>query len=138
MGTGADDARDFIRDHPRAVMATYRRGGGLQMSPVLVTIDGDGHPVVSTRETAMKIRNLREDPRTHLCVFTDAFFGEWVRIDGTAEVVTQPEAMEPLVDYYRRVRGEHDDWDAYRQAMRDERRVLVRITIEDAGPDRSG
>lgn len=133
-----DRARDFIRRHHRAVMATRHPDGTLQLTPVLAGIDEEGRAVVSTRETAYKVRNLRRDPRTSLCVFTDDFFGPWVQVDGNAEVVALPDAMEPLVDYYRRVAGEHDDWDDYRRAMERERRVLVRITLEQAGPDRQG
>lgn len=133
------EAHEFLRDHHRAVIATFRREGGLQMCPVLTTVDGEGRAIVSTRETAILTKNLRRDPRAHLCVFTDAFFGDdWVRVDGTAEVVSLPDAMEPLVDYYRRVAGEHDDWDDYRDAMRREQRVLLRISIEEAGPDVAG
>jgi hypothetical protein len=71
-------------------------------------------------------------------VFGDAFFGEWVQIDGEAEVVSLPEAMEGLVGYYRAVGGEHPDWDDYRRAMNEEHRVLLAITIERAGPDWGG
>ncbi|MDP8962238.1 MAG: PPOX class F420-dependent oxidoreductase [Actinomycetota bacterium] len=133
-----DEARDFLREHRRAVLATFRSDGGLQMCPVLTTVDDEGRAIVSTRETAMKTKNLRRDPRAFLCVFTNAFFGDWVRVDGTAEIVSLPDAMEPLVDYYRRVAGEHDDWDDYREAMRKEQRALLRITIEEAGPDVAG
>lgn len=133
-----DEARRFIAEHHHAVLHTFREDGSPQLSPVLVTVDGEGRAVISTRETALKMRNLERDPRASVCVFTDRFFGEWVRIDGTAEVVRLPDAMEPLVDYYRRAQGEHDDWDEYREAMRDQQRVLVRITIEEAGPDASG
>jgi PPOX class probable F420-dependent enzyme len=84
------------------------------------------------------VRNLRRDPRATLCVFVEAFRGPWVQIEGTAEIVTLPEAMEPLVDYYRRLAGEHPDWDDYRRAMTADRRALIRITIERAGPDRQG
>lgn len=134
----ADQARDFLREHNRAVLATHRSGGGVQLSPVIVAVDEGGRAVISTRETAVKTANLRRDPRTYLCVFTDDFFGPWVRVDGSAEIVGLPDAMEPLVDYYRRVQGEHEDWDAYRDAMRDERRVLIRVTIEEVGPTVSG
>ncbi|MFN2557798.1 MAG: PPOX class F420-dependent oxidoreductase [Nitriliruptorales bacterium] len=133
-----DEARRFLREHHRVVMATFRADGGLQMSPVLTTVDGEGRAVVSTPETSMKTRNLRRDPRTSLCVITERFFGPWIRVDGRAEIVSLPAAMEPLVDYYRRVAGEHDDWDDYRAAMHRDQRVLVRIRIERAGPDASG
>jgi PPOX class probable F420-dependent enzyme len=133
-----DQARDFLREHHRAVLHTFRSDGTPQLSPVLVAVDDEGHAIVSTRETASKVANLERDPRASLCVFTDDFFGPWVRIDGTTEVVHLPDALEPLVDYYRRVMGEHDDWDAYRRAMQEERRVLLRITPTAAGPDISG
>lgn len=132
------EAQGFLAEHNHAVMHTFRQDGSPQLSPVAVTVDDDGHALVSTRETSVKVANLERDPRTSLCVFTDAFFGPWVRVDGTAEIVRLPEAMEPLVDYYRRVAGEHEDWDAYRQAMREERRVLLRITVTEAGPTTSG
>ncbi len=131
-------ARDFLGEHHHAVLHTYRQDGGPQLSPVVVAADGDGRAIVSTRETSVKVTNLERDPRASLCVFTDAFFGPWIRVDGTTEVVHLPAALEPLVDYYRRVAGEHEEWDTYRQAMRDERRVLLRITLTAAGPDVAG
>jgi hypothetical protein len=73
-----------------------------------------------------------------LCVLSDEFYGPWIQVDGAATIVSLPEAMDGLVDYYRRLAGEHPDWDDYRRAMEKERRVLVRVTIERAGPDRSG
>ncbi|MDP9022268.1 MAG: PPOX class F420-dependent oxidoreductase [Actinomycetota bacterium] len=133
-----DEALAFVREHHRAVMHTYRRDGSPQLSPVVVGVDGDGRAIVSTRETAVKETNLERDPRVSLCVFTERFYGPWVRIDGTTDIVRLPDALELLVDYYRRVRGEHDDWDEYRQAMREQRRVLLRITIEAAGPEVAG
>jgi PPOX class probable F420-dependent enzyme len=133
-----DQARTFLRQNHRAVMVTRRAGGDPQLSPVLCAIDAEGRIGVSTRETAMKVKNLRRDPRVSLCVLNDGFFGEWIQVDGTAEIVSLPEAMELLVDYYRSLAGEHPDWDDYRAAMERERRVLVRIRIERAGPDRSG
>ena len=133
-----EKARAFITDNHRAVMATYRRDGQPQLSPVAVGLDSQGYPVISSRETAYKVRNLERDPRVSLCVFVDKFFGDWIQIDGTAEVLTLPEALEPLVDYYRTTWGEHPDWDEYREAMFKERRVLLRINLERAGPDRSG
>ena len=132
------DARQFLATHHCAVLATWRRDGRLQMSPVTVGVDGAGRAIVSSRETAYKTRHLRRDPRASLCVFTDEFYGPWVQIDGTAEVIALPEAMELLVDYYLRIAGEHPDWNDYRYAMERERRVLLRISIDSAGPDRQG
>jgi PPOX class probable F420-dependent enzyme len=131
-------AQEFLRDNHRAVLATRRRDGSPQMSPVTVTIDGEGRVVLSTRDTAMKTHNLRRHPHASLCVMNDKFYGNWVQVDGTAEIVERPEAIEGLVDYYRRAAGEHPDWDEYRAAMDEQRRVLVRITIERAGPNRAG
>jgi PPOX class probable F420-dependent enzyme len=131
-------AQQFLRENRNAVLATWRRDGRLQMSPVTVGLDGTGRAILSSRETAYKVRNLRRDPRAALCVFVKAFFGPWVQIEGTAEIVTLPEAMEPLVDYYRCLAGEHPDWDDYRRAMTADRRALIRITIERAGPERQG
>ncbi len=133
-----DQARAVVREQPHAVLATTRRDGNPQMSPVAVAVDDDGRLLVSTRETAVKTHNLRRDPRAWLCVLADGFFGRWVQVEGQAEIVGLPEAMELLEDYYRRVSGEHPDWDDYRRAMQEQRRVIVRITIERAGPDRSG
>ncbi|HEY3503926.1 MAG TPA: PPOX class F420-dependent oxidoreductase [Actinocatenispora sp.] len=134
-----DEARAVMREQHHAVLATIKPDGTPQLSPVTVGVDDAGHAVVSTRETAYKTRNLRRDPRVYLCVLPDRFFGgQWLQVAGTAEVVSLPDAMEPLVDYYRGISGEHPDWDEYRQAMRDQRRVLVRVTLESAGPDRHG
>ena len=131
-------AREFMRVHHRAVLATRRSDGLPQLSPVTVGVAEDGRVVISTRETAMKTKNLARDPHASLCVMNDGFFGEWVQADGTAEIIHLPEAMEMLVDYYRSISGEHPDWDDYRAAMERERRVLVRITVTRAGPNRSG
>ena len=133
-----DQARDFLKTNHRAVLSTFRRDGRLQMSPVLVGVDEAGLVIMSTRETAYKTHNMRRDPRVSLCVFVDKFFGDWLQLDGTAEIISMPEALEPLVAYYRTIVGEHPDWEDYRAAMAREQRVLVRITIERAGPDRRG
>jgi PPOX class probable F420-dependent enzyme len=131
-------ALEFLRSHHRVVLATHRRDGGIQQSPVLATVDGDGRVVVSTRETAVKTVNLRRNPRASLLALSDGFFGEWHTVEGTVEIVSLPEAMEPLVDYYRRASGEHPDWDDYRRAMEQEHRVLLRLTVERSGPTQEG
>ncbi len=133
-----EQARAYVREHSHAVLSTVRRDGTPQLSPVAATVDAAGRVVVSSRETAYKVRNLRRDPRAWLCVFPDAFYGDWVQVEGTVEVQSLPDALEPLVDYYRRVAGEHDDWDGYRRAMVEEQRCLILVTLVRAGPDRAG
>jgi PPOX class probable F420-dependent enzyme len=133
-----EEAREFMRDNHRAVLATRRSGGGIQQSPVLVNVDGEGRGIISSRETAYKTRNLRRDPWAQLCVVTDRFFGRWIYVEGQAEVISLPEAMDLLIDYYQRFPGPNPDWDDYRERMRRERRVLLRVALERAGPDRQG
>jgi len=134
-----DEAVEIIRRQHHAVMATTRADGGVQLSPVAVGVDDDGTLLVSTRETAMKARNLERRPYAAVCVFPDTFFGgQWVQVEGPAAVEHLPDAMEALVRYYRGVAGEHPDWDDYRRAMVEEKRVVVRITPERAGPTQQG
>ena len=133
-----DAARDFVRNNHRAVFTTRRANGDPQLSPVVCAVDIGGRVTVSTRETALKVRNIRRDPRVSLCVLNDRFFGDWIQVDGIADVVSLPEAMDLLVEYYRSLAGEHPNWDEYRGAMERERRVLVRVELQRAGPDRSG
>lgn len=128
----------FLRTNHRAVLATVRADGQPALSPVLVAVDAEDRVVVSTRETARKVAHVRRDPRVSACVFTDRFFGDWVQVEGTAKVVSLPAAMDGLVDYYRRVAGEHPDWDDYRAAMAREQRVLLRITVHRVGPSVRG
>jgi PPOX class probable F420-dependent enzyme len=131
-------ATSFLSGHPRAVLATVRRDGRPQLSPVAVTVDDDGRVLISTRETAIKAKNLARDPRASLCVLNDGFFGEWIQAEGAAELIHLPDAMPLLEDYYRRLSGEHPDWADYRAAMQRDQRLIVRITIDRAGPDVSG
>jgi PPOX class probable F420-dependent enzyme len=130
----AAEALAFARRNPRAVLATMKRDGTPQLSPVLVGVDSQDRLVVSTRETAIKTANVRRDPRAWLCVLNDRFFGDWAQLSGNVKVVSLPEAMEPLVEYYRSITGEHPDWDDYRAAMIKQGRCLIRIMPTTAGP----
>ncbi|QFY12798.1 TIGR03618 family F420-dependent PPOX class oxidoreductase [Nonomuraea phyllanthi] len=132
-----DKALAFLRDHHHAVLLTRHRDGRPQMSPVTAGVSGD-QIVISTRETAVKVRNVRSEPKVSLCVFTDAFYGQWIQVDGTADILPLPEAMDGLIAYYRDISGEHPDWNDYRAAMIRDRRVLLRITPHRAGPDFHG
>jgi PPOX class probable F420-dependent enzyme len=128
----------FARENHRAVLATRRRDGRVQLSPVVCSVDDDGKIVISTRETAIKTKNARQNSQVSLCILNDAFFGAWVQVDGTAAIVSLPDAMDGLVEYYRQVSGEHPDWDEYRSAMQRDKRCLLRVTPTDAGPNVSG
>lgn len=97
-----DEARVFLGEHHRGVLATHRTDSGIQQSPVLVNVDGEGRAIISSRETAYKVRNLRRDPRAQVCVFTDGFFGQWLFVEGRADVLSLPDALDPLIDYYTR------------------------------------
>jgi PPOX class probable F420-dependent enzyme len=132
MPDSPDEAREFIRSHHRGVLATLRRDGRPQMSPVLVGVDDDGSLMISTRETAVKSANIRRHGWASVCVFEDGFYGEWVQAEGPATVESLPDALEGLVRYYRYVAGEHPDWDDYRAAMHRQHRVILRIRIERA------
>jgi PPOX class probable F420-dependent enzyme len=132
------EAVEFVKANPRAVLVTRRKDGSPQTSPILVAVDDEGRLLISSRETAYKTKNVRRDPRVSMSHLNEGFFGEWIQTDGTAEVVPLPDAMDLLVDYYRRLSGEHQDWDDYRAAMEREKRLVIRVTIDRAGPDRAG
>lgn len=131
-------ALDFLGNNSRGVLTTFRSDGRPAMSPVLAARDDEGRVMVSTRETAYKVKHLRADPRVALLVLNDGFFGAWAQLEGDAEIVDLPEAMELLVDCYRRLSGEHEDWVAFREAMRSQQRVLLRFVVTRAGPTKSG
>jgi PPOX class probable F420-dependent enzyme len=130
--TDIEQARDFIAAHHHGVLATFRRDGRVQQSPVSAGVDEQGRVIISVTEDRAKTRNARRDPRVSLCVFSDAFYGKWVQVEGTAEFADGPGRIDALVDYYRRMSGEHPDWDEYRAAMERDRRVLLRFAIERA------
>jgi PPOX class probable F420-dependent enzyme len=134
----AERAQQFLRTHHQAVLATTRADGRPQMSPVTCAVDAEGRILISTRETAVKTRNLRRNPYASMCAFTERFFGDWIQAEGTAEVISLPDAMDLLIDYYRLASGEHPDWSDYRAAMVRDRRVIVRLTISRVGPTVSG
>ena len=133
-----DEAIEYVRGNHHAVLATLKQDGSPQLSPVTAGVDGDGRVIISTRQTAYKVRHVRRNPRVWLCVFPDGFYGRWVQLEGTADIVELPEAMDGLIGYYRDISGEHPDWDDYRAAMEREQRLLLRIAVSKAGPTVSG
>ena len=129
---------DFVRPRHRAVLVTTRKDGSPQLSPVTCGVDEEGRVVISTYPQRAKVTNLKRDPAVTVLIHSDDWNGPYVQLDGTAEVIDQPDAVEPLVDYFRSISGEHPDWDEYRQAMRDQGKSLIRVTIESWGPVATG
>lgn len=133
-----EDLLAFIRPRHHAILMTTRRDGRPQASPNTCGVDDEGRIVISTYPERAKAANIRRDSRVSVCILSDDFGGAWVQIDGTAEVLDLPDALEPLVEYFRVISGEHPNWDEYRQAMRDQGKSLVRITIDRWGPIATG
>ena len=132
-------AKEFLTNHHHGVLATHRKNGGIQMSPITPGLDEGGRVIISSRETAYKVKNLRRDPRAAVCVFAPSFHGEgWVQASGSAEIISLPQALDTLIYLSRQAYGEHKNWQDFRQRMARERRVIIRITIESVGPQRRG
>jgi len=133
-----DELVEFVRPRHKGTLVTHRRDGRPQLSPVSCGVDAEGRIVVSTYPERAKAVNLRRDPRVSMLVHSDDWDDPYVQVDGTAEVLDMPEALEGLVEYYRCIAGEHPDWDEYRAAMRKQDKSLIRITIEGWGPVATG
>ena len=129
---------EFLRPRHHAVLLTRRRDGSPQMSPVTCGVDDAGRVVVSTYPDRAKAVNARRDPAVSLCVLSDDWDDPWVQVDGTAEVLDLPDSVEPLVEYYRNIAGEHPDWDEYRRAMVDQGKSILRVTVDRWGPVATG
>ncbi|GGO66858.1 PPOX class F420-dependent oxidoreductase [Nonomuraea cavernae] len=132
------DLLEFLRPRHRGLLATARQDGRPQLSPVSCGVDDHGRIVVSTYPARAKTRNARRDERASICVLSDDWDGPYVQVDGRAEVLDMPAALDALVDYYRSIAGEHPDWDEYRAAMRRQDKSLIRIHIDRWGPIATG
>jgi PPOX class probable F420-dependent enzyme len=128
----------FIRPRHKCLLVTTRNDGRPQVSPVTSGVDEAGRIVISTYPERAKTRNLRRDPRASACILSDEWNGAWVQVDGTAEVLDMPDALDGLVEYFRCISGEHPDWDEYREAMRRQDKSLIRLSIESWGPIATG
>ena len=132
------DLVEFVRPRHRMVLTTYRGDGSLQSSPVTGGVDGDGRLVIASYPRRAKSVNIRRDPRASVVVLSDDFDGPYVQVDGAAEVLDLPDALDPLVEYFRSVAGEHPDWDDYRHAMVEQGKCLIRVTPQRWGPVATG
>ena len=129
---------EFLRPRHRGLLVTVRADGRPQVSPVTCGVDADGRIVVSTYPERAKTRNARRDPAVSMCILSDDWNGPYVQVDGRAEVLDMPDALDGLVDYYRGISGEHPDWDEYREAMARQGKSLLRVTVERWGPIATG
>lgn len=129
---------DFLGTRHNGILTTHRRDGSPQMSPVTYGVDDQGRVLVSTYPGRAKVKNLRRDARASFMSLGPDFDDAWVQVDGTAEVIDLPDSVEPLVDYFRSISGEHPDWEEYRQAMVDQGKSLIRVTVERWGPVATG
>ena len=135
---GRDELEEFIRPRHRGILLTTRCDGRPQSSLVTMGLDGEGRIVVSSYPERAKVHNIRRNTLASMVVMSDDFSGEWVQVDGTAQIVDLPVAVEGLVEYFRVISGEHPDWDEYRQAMVDQGKCLIRLTVERWGPIAKG
>ncbi|MFI0513062.1 PPOX class F420-dependent oxidoreductase [Streptomyces sp. WSLK1-5] len=133
-----DELLDFVRPRHRAILLTRRADGSPQASPLTCGVDDSGRIVVSTYPERAKTRNAKRDSRVSVVVLSDDWDGPWVQVDGSAEVIDAPESVEPLVEYFRNISGEHPDWDEYRAAMVKQGKSIIRVTPERWGPVATG
>jgi PPOX class probable F420-dependent enzyme len=135
---GLSELLEFVRPRHHMVLTTFRADGSLQSSPVTGGVDDQGRLVISSYPQRAKSANIRRTPKASVVVLSDEFNGAYVQVDGDAEVIDGPDAVEPLVDYYRAIAGEHPDWDEYREAMRKQGKCLIRVTPRHWGPVATG
>ncbi|HWG22948.1 PPOX class F420-dependent oxidoreductase [Actinospica sp.] len=129
---------EFVRPRHNGLVITTRADGTPQASPVTCGVDEQGRIVVSTYPQRAKARNARRNPNVSIVVLSDDFGDAWVQVNGTAELIDAVTDVEPLVEYFRCIAGEHSDWDEYRAAMVKQGKALLRITPESWGPIATG
>lgn len=133
------DVREFLAENHRGVLVARKRDGWPQITLVTPGIDPEGRVIITSRGTTYKVKNIRRDPRVSMLVMGEQFSGSrYVQLHGTAEIISQPEAMDLLIYWHRQVRGEHPNWEEYREKMKEEQRVMIRINIEKVGPNKRG
>ena len=133
-----DALLEFVRPRHRMILLTTRSDGTPQASPVTGGVDAEGRVVVATYPERAKAANVRRTGTASVVVLSEDFDGAWVQVDGTAECLGLPAALEPLVEYYRSIAGEHPDWDDYRRAMVEQGKVLLRVTPTRWSPIATG
>jgi PPOX class probable F420-dependent enzyme len=126
-----DDALDFIRDKRNGILIALKSDGRPQSSNIAYAVGADDVIRISVTDGRAKTANLRRDPRASLHVNRDDFWA-YVVIEADVtmtQVATSPDddTVDQLVEYYRTIVGEHDDWNEYRRAMVDDGRLLLEL-----------
>ncbi len=135
---GLEALLEFVRPRHHMLLTTFRGDGSLQSSPVTGGVDAGGRIVIASYPERAKSRNVRKAGRASIVVLSDDFGGAYVQVDGPAEVIDLPDAVEPLVEYFRCISGEHPNWDEYRTSMVDQGKCLIRVTPQRWGPVATG
>ena len=133
-----DGLLEFVRPRHRALLITRRADGSPQASPLTCGVDDAGRLVMSTYPERAKTTNVRREATASVVILSDEWNGPWVQIDGDAEVLDIPDSVEPLVEYYRNIAGEHSDCEEYREAMVKQGKSLIRVTPRRWGPVATG
>ncbi|MDX2971798.1 PPOX class F420-dependent oxidoreductase [Kribbella solani] len=133
-----DELLEFVRPRHHMLLLTTRADGTAQASPVSGGVDAEGRIVISSYPERAKSKNVKRTGQAGVVVLSDEWNGAWVQVDGRGEVIELPDAVEPLVDYFRSISGEHPNWDEYREAMVQQGKCLIRITPERWSPIATG
>lgn len=129
------DAQEFLKQNHRGVLVARKKDGSLQMALVSPTIDADGKVIITSRDSTYKVKNIRRNPQISLLVFGEQFNGsKYIQIEGKAEIIEHPRAMDIVLDWHRQIRGEPADWEEVRKKTLAEGRIAMRVTIEKVGP----
>ncbi|HEY7318389.1 MAG TPA: TIGR03618 family F420-dependent PPOX class oxidoreductase [Candidatus Binatia bacterium] len=128
-------AREFLKDHHRGCLVTRKKDGSLQMTLVSPVLGADNNVIITARDTTYKVKNIQRNPQISLLVYGEKFNGsDYIQIDGTAEVIPQPQAMDVVLDWHRKIRGEPKSWQEVREKTLAEGRIAIRVTIQKVGP----
>ena len=129
------EAQEFLKNNHHGVLVARRRDGSLQMTLVSPVVDAEGRVIITARDTTYKVKNIKRNPQVSLLVYGDQFHGsKYIQIDGKAEVIPHPQAMEIVLDWHQQIRGVPANWDEIREKTKAEGRIAIRITIEKVGP----
>ena len=133
------EAKGFLKGKQHGVLVARKKDGSLQMTLVSPVIGANGDLIITSRETTYKVKNIKRNPQISILVFGEKFNGSnYIQVDGKAEIIPQPQAMDIILDWHRQIRGEPENWDDIKKKTIAERRIAMRINIEKVGPQRRG